>query len=291
MANNIQLANRFLPIIDDIYKATSVTNGMDSAVRLDFTGVNEVRVLQVESTGLGDYSRQNGYPKGDVTAKWVTHTLTEERGKELNVDRMDDEETLGLTFGTVTGHFMRDHVIPELDAYRFAKYAGMPGTFAATPGALTVDSIIPAIDEAYRAMTEAEVPESGRRLYVNSNLLPIMNQALKRTWGSDSAVNTILSGYNGMPITYVPPARFYTKIELADGSTNWGYSKAADGKDINFMMIDPQAILQVVKFSLPKIFDPDTNQKMDAWLFQFREYHDAFVFHNKVKGVYSHAKA
>jgi hypothetical protein len=290
MANSIELAKKFLPIIDGVYKAESVTNGMDAATRADFTGVNEVKVLKVSTTGLGDYSRANGYPKGDVTASWETMTLTEERGKELSVDRLDNEETLGQTFGTVTGEFMRLHVIPELDAYRFAKYASATGINKATAAVLTKDDIVAAIDEAVRQLDADEVPMTGRRLYISSDLKPILNSALSRQWGSDSSVNTILAGYNDMPITWVPKSRFYTGITLNDGSTNWGYSKAEGAQDINFMVIYPPAILQVVKFSLPKIFDPDTNQDKDAWKFQFREYHDAFVYDNKAKGIYLHAK-
>lgn len=290
MANSIELAKKFVPIIDGVYKAESVTNGMDAATRADFTGVNEVKVLKTSTTGLGDYSRESGYPKGDVTAAWETLTLTEERGKEISVDRMDDEETLGLTFGTVTGEFMRLHVIPELDAYRFAKYASATGINKATAAVLTKDTIIAAIDEAVRQLNADEVPLAGRRLYINSDLQPVLNAALSRQWGSDGTVNTVLAGYNSMPITWVPPTRFYTAITLNDGSTNWGYAKAADAADINFMIIYPPAILQVVKFSLPKIFDPDTNQDKDAWKFQFREYHDAFVYDNKVKGLYLHPK-
>ena len=250
--------------------------------------MNEVKVLKVSTTGLGDYSRETGYPKGDVTAAWETLTLTEERGKEISVDRMDDEETLGLTFGTVTGEFMRLHVIPELDAYRFAKYASKSGILIATAAVLTKDTIIAAIDEAVRQLNANEVPLAGRRLYISSDLQPVLNAALARQWGSDGTVNTVLAGYNSMPITWVPPTRFYTAITLNDGNENWGYAKAADAKNINFMIIYPPAILQVVKFSLPKIFDPDTNQDKDAWKFQFREYHDAFVYDNKVKGLYLH---
>ena len=290
MANSIELAKKFVPIIDGVYKAESVTNGMDAATRADFTGVNEVKVLKTSTTGLGDYSRESGYPKGDVTAAWETLTLTEERGKEISVDRMDDEETLGLTFGTVTGEFMRLHVIPELDAYRFAKYASKTGINKAAAAVLTKDTIIAAIDEAVRQLNADEVPLAGRRLYINSDLQPVLNAALSRQWGSDGTVNTVLAGYNSMPITWVPPTRFYTAITLNDGSTNWGYAKAAGAADINFMIIYPPAILQVVKFSLPKIFDPDTNQDKDAWKFQFREYHDAFVYDNKVKGLYLHPK-
>ncbi len=288
MPNSIDLAKKFVPIIDGVYKAESVTNGMDAATRPDFTGVNEVKVLKVNTTGLGDYSRANGYPKGDVTAAWETLTLTEERGKEISIDRMDNEETLGLTFGTVTGEFMRLHVIPELDAYRFAKYASASGILAATAAVLTKDTIIAAIDEAVRQLNANEVPLAGRRLYINSDLQPILNTALARQWGSDNTVNTVLAGYNDMPIKWVPSTRFYSAITLNDGSANWGYAKAESAKNINFMIVYPPAVLQVVKFSLPKIFDPDTNQDKDAWKFQFREYHDAFVYENKAKGLYLH---
>ncbi|HWQ76561.1 MAG TPA: hypothetical protein VN441_14710 [Syntrophomonas sp.] len=340
MANSIEYAKRFLPVIDAIYKAAAVTEGMDAATRADFTGVNEVKVLKVSTTGLGDYSRVNGYPKGDVTVAWETLTLTEERGKELSIDRMDDEETLGMAFGTVTGSFMREHVVPELDAYRFAKYASKSGISTASAALLTKDTVITAIDEAVRQLNADEVPLEGRRLYINSDLQPILNNALSRQWGSDGTVNTVLAGYNNMPITYVPPTRFYTELTLNDGSTNWGYGKmapaytlttaqpadwatkykdyytvsngvysnatgesaptwaentyykktASGASDINFMIIYPGAILQVKKFALPKIFSPDVNQDKDAWKFQFRLYHDALVYDNKVKGIYLHKK-
>lgn len=296
MANSIALASKFLPEIDAIYKAEAVTNILDSQTQADFSGVNEVKVLKVSTTGLGDYSRSGGYPKGDVTASWETMKLTEERGKEISVDRLDNEETLGMTFGAVTGNFMREHVVPELDAYRFAKYASATGISTATAAALTSSTIIGAIDEASRQMDENEVPQNGRILFVNSDLKPLLNGALTRQWGSDGSVSTVLSGYNGMQIYYVPKTRFYTKITMntgieSSGTTSWGYTKATDGKDINFMMIYPQSVLQVKKFALPKIFSPDENQEKDMWKFQFRLYHDAFVYDNKAKGIYVHPKA
>lgn len=353
MPNSIEYAKKFVPIVDAIYKSASVTNGMDAATRPDFTGTNEVKVLKVSTTGLGDYDRETGYPKGDVTAAWETMTLSEERGKEISIDREDNEETLGLTFGAVTGDFMRTQVIPELDAYRFAKYASNANISKATAAVLTKDTILAAFDEASRHMDADEVPLEGRRLYVNSDLKPVVNQAVSRQYGSDNGISNVLAGYNGMPIVYVPKTRFYTAITLHSGESGWGYERtvhsqeftgdgttteftvtakpagtsivsvkiggtataaytyaAASGKitfasapandaeiavtyytaaDINFLMIYPAAILQVVKFALPKIFDPDTNQDKDAWKFQFREYHDAFVYENKAKGVYLHS--
>ena len=287
MANSLEFAKKFLPVLDDIYKYSSITQGMDAGKKVDFTGTNEVNVLKTHTTGLGDYSRTNGYPKGDITANWEILKLTEERGKELSIDRMDNEEMANV-FGIITGQFMRDWVVPEVDAFRFAKYASASDISKATGAVLTKDTILAAIDEAVRQMNADEVPLQGRILYINSDLQPLLNHAVARSWGSQSAISTMLTNYNGIPIKYVPPTRFYSEIELNDGSAAWGYKKAASGKNINFMLIYPEAVLQVVKLVLPKVFTPDENQDKDMWKFQFRIYHDAFVYENKATGIYLH---
>ncbi|MBQ3118173.1 MAG: hypothetical protein IJC10_00210 [Clostridia bacterium] len=285
MENNIQLAEKFLPVIDDIYKKQSVTQVLDNDTQVNFVGANKVQVLKTSTTGLGDYSRTDGYPKGEVTATWETMTLSVERGKELSIDRMDNEETLGMAFGAVTGSFMREWVVPEIDAYRFSKYASTDGISKAS-ATLTADNILAAIDEAKKQMDADEIPEEGRILFVNSDLQLLLNQSVSRSYGSDAAVNTIMGAYNGMKVVYVPASRFVTKLELADGTTGCGFARATDAENINFMLVYPGSVLQVQKFAMPKIFTPDENQDKDMWKFQFRLYHDCFVYDNKVKGIY-----
>lgn len=285
MSNNISLAEKFLPVIDDIYKNQSVTNVLDNDAQVNFVGANKVQILKTSTTGLGDYSRTDGYPKGDVTAVWESMTLSVERGKELSIDRMDDEESLGLAFGSVTGSFMREWVVPEIDAYRFSKYAQNDGILK-TSETLTSENILTAIDTAKKEMDANEIPEEGRILFVNSDLQLLLNQSISRCYGSDAAVNTIMGSYNGMKVVYVPTSRFVTKIDMADGLTGSGFAKAEDAKNINFMLVYPGSVLQVQKFAMPKIFTPDENQDKDMWKFQFRLYHDAFVYDNKAKGIY-----
>ena len=279
--NNIELAQKCLPVLEEIYSTESLTAQLDAQTKNDYSGTPEVKVLTVETDGLGNYSRENGYPEGDVTATWETFKLACERGKEFSVDRMDDEETLGLTFGAVTGDFERVHVVPEIDAYRFAVYATGAGT--SVPKAITEENIIAEIDEAVKVMDAEEIPAAGRILYINTILKPVLNRGIARQWGSDATISTLLKEYNDMKITYVPPKRFVTGVTLGEK----GFSVTEGAKKINFMLIHKDAVKQAKKLAMPKVFDPDTNQDKDAWKLQYRLYHDAFVKEGKKLGIYS----
>lgn len=180
---------------------------------------------------------------------------------------------------------MREWVVPEIDVYRFSKYANSAG-ITKVSDTLNAENILNAIDTAKKQMDADEIPEEGRILFVNSDLQLLLNQSVSRCYGSDAAVNTIMGTYNGMKVVYVPSSRFITKVDLADGTTGCGFSKAADAENINFMLVYPGSVLQVEKFAMPKIFTPDENQDKDMWKFQFRLYHDCFVYDNKAKGIY-----
>ncbi|MCK5219821.1 hypothetical protein KAR10_09865, partial [bacterium] len=147
MANSIALASKFQPILDEIYIRESLTGRMDAKTKpVSFTNANEVNVFKTSLVGMGTYSRSTGYPVGNVTGTWETLTLAAERGRELFIDRMDDEETLGMAFGTLVGEYMRTQVLPEVDAYRFSKYSSWSGIEeVAAPTTLTSGTILAAI--------------------------------------------------------------------------------------------------------------------------------------------------
>ena len=280
MENNIQLAEKFVPIIDEIYKKASLTAVLDATAQVDFTGTNTVKIMKIETTALGDYSKENGYPDGDVTVTWETLQLTNDRAKGFSIDRMDNEETLGQAFGGAMGNFMSVHAAPETDAYRFSAYAKRAGGKASGDLA-DGEAVIKAVRAAITAMDEAEVPLEDRILFITPTMFGLV-QDLDTTKSKEvfKRVSAVVE---------VPQTRFNSDVTLNSGADSWGY--AASGKDINFMVVSKSAIVQTKKFALPKIFDPDTNQEKDAWKFQFRLYHDAFVLDNKVNGIYVHTKA
>lgn len=297
MANSVDLVTKFSAILDEIYKISSLTARMDAPTKpVDFLGANVVKVFKTSVVGMGTYSRSAGYPKGDVTGAWESLTLAASRGRELFMDRMDDDESLGMAFGTLAGEYYRTQVVPEVDAYRFSKYASWSGiTEVASPTTLTAGSILAAIDVATAELNKDEVPPEGRLLFLSDSCETFLRSALTRVLNNNQNVSdNRLNSLNGMEVIMVPQTRFYKGITLDDGSSSsaGGFTKTSStGRDINFLMVHPMSVLQATKLAQLKIFDPDVNQDMDGWKIQHRLYHDAFVYENKVKGVYSHIKA
>ena len=296
MAQTIVLAQKFQPILDEVYKLSSLTARMDTLTKpVNFAGANVVQVFKTDPIGLGTYNRVSGYPAGQVVGTWEALTLATERGRAFVIDRMDDEETLGMAFGTLASEFIRTEVAPELDAYRFSKYASTLNINAATPATLTGDTIITALDAAKLALDEDEVAREGRILYISDACLNLLEGKISRFLANENGVDRRVMRFDGMDVVMVPQTRFYRGVTLDAGTTGvdaGGYSKTiSTGKDINFMIIHPSAVLQVVKHDALKVFTPEENQTTDGWLVQYRIYHDAFVLANKLNGVYAHVKA
>jgi len=294
MANSIDLVTKFQPILDEIYKKASLTAFMDSLTKpVDFGGANEVKVFKTSMVGMGTYSRATGYPGGDVTGAWETLQLTAERGRAFSIDRMDNEETLGMAFGTLAGEFIRTQVVPEVDAYRFSKMASDSDiTEVGTPADLTTAAaVLAAVDVAAGQLDADEVPVEGRVLFIASPLERLLRASIDRTLANESTADRRLTMLDEMRIVSVPQTRFYKGITLDAGASAsaGGYVKTVStGRDINFLLMHPSAREQATKLADLKIFDPDENQTMDAWLVQYRLYHDLWVYDNKAVGIYSH---
>lgn len=295
MANSIALAEKFMPILDEIYRRESLTSRFDAKTKpVDFGGVNEVQIFKTSVVGMGTYSRSTGYPAGDVTATWETIQLLMERGRAFAIDRMDNEETLGMAFGTLAGEFVRTQVVPEVDAYRFSKWAGTAGisTVAAANlgnGAAT----LAAIDVASGQLDADEVPQEGRLLFIAQSQYRQLAAQITRSLENQNTYDRRLRQLDEMTIIPVPQGRFYTAIALDTGAqtNSGGYTKGGAATNINFILMHPTAVSQATKLANLKIFSPEENQLTDSWLFQYRLYHDAWVYDNKVDGIYLHKAA
>lgn len=292
MANSIALAKQYVPVLDEIYKLSSLTAKLDGSPELVTQGANanELIIPKLSMQGLADYSRNSGYVNGDVTLTNETVTCNFDRGRMFFVDTMDDAETAGVAFGRLSGEFIRTKVVPELDAFRFATYAGVSGISKVATGATLSDgaAVVSALRTAITKMDEDEVPQEDRHLFITPTLHGLV-QDMDTTKSRE-----VLSRFAS--ITDVPQTRFYTAITQYDGSTSGeeagGYIKdATNGLDINFMIIHKAAVIQFEKHVAPKIITPELNQDADGYKFGYRNVGIADVYENKAAGIYLHHKA
>ena len=289
MANSIALSKVYTNLLDEVYQQSSLTAVLESDATLSRQGANanEIVIPKLSMDGLGDYNRNSGYTNGDVDLTWETVQFNYERGRMFQVDDMDNEETQNIAFGRLAGEFIRTKVVPELDAFRFSKYASATGVGLATGTLATGVDVINALRTATSSMDEAEVPMEDRHLFITPTLLGLVED-LDTTKSKE-----VLSRF--ATITKVPQTRFYSAIELLDGKSvgeeKGGYKKAELGVELNFEIIHKPATLQFTKHAVPKIISPEMNQDADAWKYGYRNYGLCDVYENKTAGIYVHKKA
>lgn len=303
MANYIELVEKYLPVLDEQYRAESRSAVLDYPKEWiqDTKDAKKIKLAKIRVDKLGNYSRSEGFVKGSADLTWEEHEFTQDRGRSIQVDHMDNQETFGMAFGRLAGRFQKDAIIPELDAYRFATYyqnAGTKVTFRVESG-----SILKLIDALDAQMEDDEVGNDTimfcRPTVFNYMINdPTLLRHISVADSGDKTINKKIYMYDNHPIHKVPTKRFYTAITQYDGKTTGqeegGYVPATGAKPIGLMLIDPNAVVQISKRAIARIWAPSrelaagtdgVNPDADAWKFDFRVYHDAWVLDEKVNGI------
>lgn len=287
---SIELAKLYLDNLQKIWKNDSKTSVLENGTLVRTIAgapANFVLLPKMEIDGLSDYSKSTGYTAGNSSLSFEATQLTQDRGKKFTLDVMDDMESLGVTGGNLMAEFQRTQVVPEVDAYRFAKIAQGSATTNRAYGAVASgDDAKSALAVATLTLNNLEVPKENRVLFCT----PAFYQYLKSAFDAqrfyrtgEGNINREIEYLDGMEVVEVPQSRFYAG--WAKG-VSAGYTNA--GSAINFMIVHKDAVLPVVKHNPIRIFSPEQNQGADGWVFNFRLYHDCFVAPNKANGIYVH---
>ena len=300
--NTLATATLFQNNLDKIAVRDMTTGWMDkNAGKVKYNGGAEVKIPKMSVQGMGDYDRDDGYAQGSVTLEYETRTMTQDRGRKFQLDSMDvDENNFVTTAASVMGEFQRVYVVPEIDAYRLskiaslaieAKVAGMVQC-GYTPGAANT-SALRKVKEGIKAVRELGY---NGPLVVHATDEFIMELELelagKITSGdfSKGGIVTKVPMVDNIPIIPTPANRMVTSITIYDGKTDGqkqgGYTKGSTAKDINFEVMPMNVPLAITKQDKMRIFDPDTNQKADAWAMDYRRFHDLWVQDNKLNSLY-----
>ena len=286
MANSIEAAALFQKACDQQIIEGATSGWMEAnAGNVKYSGGREIKIPTISTDGLGNYDRNSGYPKGKVALTYQTKTMTQDRGIEFLLDRIDvDESGFIATAAETMRVFQSENVIPEIDAYRYStlyKLINAKGNVETyTPDKSTIISSL-----------KADIGEVRDKCGSNTDLVIIMSipiaeklsdgeefqRYINLTAFKQGEISTEIMTLNGIPIIRVPSARFKTAYTFNSGASSFGFTAASDAKDINWIICPKSAPIAVSKTDGVKIFDPSQTQGADAWKIEYRKFHDLWV--------------
>lgn len=302
--NTLATATLFQRNLDKIAIQDATTGWMDANVgQVIYNGGAEVKIPKMSVQGMGDYDRDAGYVQGGVTLEYETRTMTQDRGRKFQLDSMDiDENSFVTTASSVMGIFQREHVIPEIDAYRLSSLATQAIGYQS--GALVEYGYSPTETTVLRKIKEGikAIRDNGYNgplvIHAISDVTMELEMALAgKIQAIDFAkggINTKVPAVDQVPIIETPANRMYTAIKINDGKTSGqekgGFEKGASAKQVNFMIMPRTTPIAITKQDKMKIFAPDVNQDADAWKMNYRRFHDIWVLDNRLNSIFVNIK-
>ena len=274
-----------------------------NAGQVIYNGGAEVKIPKMSVQGMGDYDRDTGYVQGSVTLDYETRTMTQDRGRKFQLDAMDiNENNFVTTASSVMGMFQREHVIPEIDAYRLSNLATQAIGYQS--GALVEYGYTAAEGTVLRKIKEGikAIRDNGYQgplvIHATSEVVLELELAMaNKITAVDFAKGGIVTkvpAVDGVPIIETPANRMYTAITIYDGVSDGqqagGYAKGDTAKQINFMIMPRTTPIAITKQDKMKIFTPDQNQDADAWKMNYRRFHDIWVLDNRLNSIWVNVK-
>lgn len=228
MPNSIDYVKNYTSVIDEVYQKSALSSCLNSGRRMARAGRNakEIMIPKITVTGLGDYTRNQGYKTGSITYEYETKTFNYDRGIKLLADVMDVEESGVLDCFVAAGsELQRTQVAPEADAFTFATIASHEGvrSKAEDLSDASATDLLASLRGVTNEMDEKQVTASSRYLFITPTLKGLLDDY--------SLANPVMSNRvmeRFAKIVEVPQARFYTAIDLLSGDgDSFGYQRAA----------------------------------------------------------------
>lgn len=293
MANSIQLIEKYgAQNLDKIFVMESVTGILENRTGVPLKPVEHdaktVYLPDIVMDGLGDYDMNNGFPDGDISLNWIPYRCEMDRGRGFSIDSVENQESAGIVAANLMAEFLRTKVIPEVDAYRLSKLYANAVAENIKFESITDNNIIKKFNSVIKYYIDNEIALNNLVIYVSSDIdekIRNTTELQKQITQQDYRVGDLtfkVRSYEGMPIIVVPRTRFKSAYDFGAN----GFTPATDAVDLNFMVVHTNAALPYKKHQAIRVFAPEVNQKKDAWLFQYRLYHDLITPKNKQKGIY-----
>lgn len=260
--------------------------------RYRWTGANTIQIPTLKTTGRVDADRDTiGTAKRNYDNEWEPKTLANHRKWSTLVHPMDIDETNQVaSISNITKVFNEEQKFPEMDAYLVSKvYADWKeaGGVADTTE-ITEENALIKFDAYMEAMDEANVPATGRILYVTPKMKGILQRAKELSryiQNGETAVKRTVHSLDDVQIEAVPSALMKTAYDFTEG-----YKAGVGAKQINMLLIHPSAVITPEKYSFAQLDAPSAGSE-GKYIYFEESYDDVFILNKRKAAIMFNTEA
>ena len=270
-----------LETLDERFHTESKTDVIvNKGIRLDFNGKNSVTIYNVDTVPENDYVRSGTNRFGTLVELGTgtqTFTLSQDKSFTFSVDRGNLEDSqMAQEVAKAVKRQVREISVPATDIYRLSVLTGYAitntqGLVGAT--AATNTTIYGLILAQNAALTDDEVPEDGRVLFITPTNLNLLKRDPEFMRDCDKSYADLKKGVfgkvDGLTIVVCPSSYYVDKFE--------------------FMIVHEALLVSPTKFNSVRVLTDV--QGIDGSVAEGRRYYDAFIPSQKAKAVRIYTKA
>lgn len=294
----LEYATLFSNVLRELYGQELTCNDLyNSNSDIQIVNGKDIKIPKLSVSGYKDHARgAGGFNTGTYSNGYETKTLDHDRDIEFPIDPLDvDETALVVSIANIQKRFEKTQAIPELDCYTYSKLYAEGSRVGSTikTTALTSANILSDFDDNLEAFAEAGVPLDRVILYCTPKYKKLLKNAegIQRTLemnGGGKVDRRVRSLDDIDKIQEVPSSRLKTLFNFTNGCI-------ADetAKQINYILIDPEAQVSRNKYSYIKVFTPGTDSRTaDNYMYQNRRFNGTFAIDELLKqGMIIHREA
>lgn len=284
----LNYVTKFDTRIREMYGHELISNDLfNSNQDIQIRGAKEIKLPKLTVSGYKDHTRGAAFNSGNYSNEFEVKTLDHDRDIEFVIDPMDVDETNQIvSIGNIQARFERTQAVPELDCYTFSKlYAEAVRVGASVKtDVITAANVLSDFDANCKAFKNDGVPLSRCILYCTADYEEALKNAegIQRTLEVSSAkgIDRRVNKLDDLgKIVVVPKDRFKTAYDFTEG-----YAAAESGKQINYILVDPEAQVSRVKYAYINVYTPGHDSRTaDNYMYQNRRYNGTFALDDFLK--------
>ena len=289
--NSLETAKRYTDALDKAVLQKAVTGFFaDNVFKAKFAGAKTVIMPDISFVGLADYNRDSGFSLAGTTISNTSYTLTKDRGRKLQIDREDMDETgVADLAGQILSEYVRTQVAPEMDAYilsKLAKVASDKSHKTTYTAAKAANQLATAINNVQSRIgyDEELVAFCDSAFYAQLMNSTEFSRNIIVSDFSKGGISTRVKYFNGVALLPVTDDRMREEYDFKAGTAasssaaaTGGFAPKASAGYTRALVIPKKGASLVKKTETLRIFTPEQNIDADAYAFNYRLYYDVFV--------------